>query len=157
MSIMPFIEFKKQTAHIFSERHMWDPMDHIKKDFQATFFERPGWKGLCTGTAKQSCASEVEGYMLSHDCESRGPFLWVWCVLAVALHSRRLLRPTIGPWSFTKWIFIVCLQMEKLGKVNNNNYFENREREGEMIVHGGQGLLKNNRTWQEKKKLQILL
>lgn len=78
------IEFKKQTVHIFSEQHMWEPMDHIK-DFQATFFERTGRKGLCTGNGKQSCAGEVEGYMLSHDCESRRSFLWVWCVLAVAL------------------------------------------------------------------------
>lgn len=51
--------------------------------------------------------------------------------------------------------------MEELGKGNNNNYVEDRESVcvggGVMIVHGGQGLLKHHRTWQEKKKLQILL
>lgn len=122
----------------------------LRRFFKVQISKDQDGKDSAQGNGRQSCAGEVEGCMLSHDCESRGSFPWVWwcfsCSPLPDLHSRRLLRATIWLWSFTKWIFIVHLQMEKLGKVNNNNYVESREKEGEMIVHGGQGLLKHHRT-----------
>lgn len=35
-------------------------------------------KDSAQGNGMQNCAGEVEGCMLSHDCESRGSFPWVW-------------------------------------------------------------------------------
>lgn len=49
------IEFKKQTVHIFSARHTWDPMDHVKKDCQATFF----WKTRMEKDSAQEMESRV--------------------------------------------------------------------------------------------------
>lgn len=77
MSTMPLsLKSKQSTSSVNGTcESLWIMLRRI---FKVQISKDQDGKDSAQGNGRQSCAGEVEGCMLSHDCESRGSFPWVW-------------------------------------------------------------------------------
>lgn len=157
MSTMPLsLKSKQFTSSVNGTcESLWIMLRRISK---VQISKDQNGKDSAQGNGRQSCAGEVEGCMLSHDYESRGSFPWVWWCFSCSPLSLIFTAEDCWEQQFSfghSQNGSSLFQMEKLGKVNNNNYVESREKEGEMIVHGEQGLLKHHRTDEKRKSCKF--